>query len=76
MGKLTTHVLDTANGVPGSGIALVLYGLDGGRRELLSTRTNRDGRCDQSLLEGETLVAGRYELVPRPGRDTARAALR
>lgn len=63
MGRLTTHVLDTANGRPGVGIAVTLYRLDGGRRELLRTLTNHDGRCDQPLLQGEAFEAGSYELV-------------
>lgn len=63
MGRLTTHVLDTANGTPGEGIAVSLYRIDGERREILHTRTNRDGRCDRPLLEGESFEAGRYELV-------------
>ncbi len=63
MGRLTTHVLDTANGRPGTGIAVTLYRLDGGRRELLRTLTNHDGRCDQPLLQGEAFETGSYELV-------------
>lgn len=63
MGRLTTHVLDTANGRPGTGIAVTLHRLDGGRRELLRTLTNHDGRCDQPLLQGEALEAGSYELT-------------
>ncbi|WP_295008887.1 hydroxyisourate hydrolase [uncultured Dechloromonas sp.] len=63
MGKLTTHVLDTANGTPGEGIAITLYRIDGERREILHTQTNHDGRCDRPLLEGEALVAGTYELL-------------
>ncbi len=63
MGRLTTHVLDTANGRPGQGIAVTLFRLDGGRRELLRTVTNDDGRCDRPLLEGEAFEAGTYELV-------------
>lgn len=59
MGKLTTHVLDTANGKPGEGIALRLYRIAGERQELLRTQTNDDGRCDKPLLEGEALVAGK-----------------
>ena len=63
MGKLTTHVLDTANGRPGKGIALRLYRLDGERRELRCAVTNEDGRCDAPLLEGDALQRGEYELV-------------
>ena len=64
MGKLTTHVLDTANGRPGAGIKVELFALTGDtRRALKTTLTNNDGRCDQPLLEGDALVAGEYELV-------------
>jgi len=64
MGKLTTHVLDTANGRPGAGIKVELFALAGDtRRALKTTVTNSDGRCDEALLEGGALVAGEYELV-------------
>ncbi|SIT38995.1 5-hydroxyisourate hydrolase [Paraburkholderia ribeironis] len=64
MGKLTTHVLDTANGRPGAGIKIELFALAGDtRRALKTTTTNDDGRCDEPLLEGDALVAGEYELV-------------
>ncbi len=67
MGKLSTHVLDTAHGRPAAGVAVELYALDdadGGARTLVaSAATNADGRCDRPLLEGEALRAGRYELV-------------
>ena len=63
MGRLTTHVLDTARGKPGAGLAITLFRLDGGRRELLRTLTNQDGRCDAPLLEGAAFEQGRYEIV-------------
>jgi len=64
MGKLTTHVLDTANGRPGAGIRIELYALAGDARRLLTTAlTNRDGRCDAPLLEGADFAAGEYELL-------------
>jgi len=65
MGKLSTHVLDTAHGRPAAGVAVALYRVDdSGERTLLrDARTNADGRCDGPLLEGDALVAGRYELV-------------
>jgi 5-hydroxyisourate hydrolase len=61
MGRLTTHVLDTARGKPAAGIRIELYGADG--TKLAETRTNADGRTDAPLLEGERLRAGAYELV-------------
>lgn len=63
MGRLTTHVLDTATGKPGAGIALTVYRLDGERRQVAQTVTNHDGRCDQPLLEGAALQVGKYEIV-------------
>lgn len=64
MGRLTTHVLDTARGVPGAGIGVSVFRVDGTQRQLLSsTVTNQNGRCDEALLEGAALTAGVYELV-------------
>jgi len=64
MGKLSTHVLDTAQGKPGAGVQVELYALDGAQRTLLKREfTNADGRCTAPLLEGEALRVGQYELV-------------
>jgi 5-hydroxyisourate hydrolase len=64
MGKLSTHVLDTAQGKPGAGVKLELYAVEGGQRRLIKEdATNGDGRCNAPLLEGEQLKAGQYELV-------------
>ncbi len=61
-GRLTTHVLDTANGRPAAGIPIELARLDGEARDVLtSVTTNGDGRTDKPLLE--ELSAGTYELV-------------
>jgi len=62
MGKLTTHVLDTARGRPGAGIGVRLYAMENGRHLVASTTTNADGRTDAALIEGETFRAGVYEL--------------
>jgi len=63
MGRLTTHVLDTAHGVPGRGVALNLYRIvDNSRKLLHSAQTNADGRCEQPLLDGAALQSGVYEL--------------
>jgi 5-hydroxyisourate hydrolase len=64
MGRLTTHVLDTAHGTPAAGMAITLLRRDGeGHVPVLSTTTNADGRCDAPLLDGGALVSGRYRLV-------------
>ncbi|MFT3807494.1 hydroxyisourate hydrolase [Arenimonas sp.] len=63
MGKLSTHVLDTANGRPAAGVSIALYRCEGeGRHSLGRYVTNADGRCDAPLLEGAALQAGSYEL--------------
>ena len=62
MGKLTTHVLDTAQGKPGAGIPVKLFSLENGRHLVATSVTNDDGRTDQALLEGDTYRPGVYEL--------------
>ena len=63
MGYLTTHVLDTAGGCPGSDIPVTLYRVTEERQLITQVTTNSDGRCDQPLMEGEAFTAGVYELV-------------
>ena len=63
MGRLTTHVLDTARGCPGEGIRIECYRVDQGRELVTEAVTNSDGRCDAPILEGEAFTAGSYELV-------------
>jgi 5-hydroxyisourate hydrolase len=67
MGILTTHVLDTANGRPGAGMAIDLYRIADDREHLGRTTTNGDGRCDQPLLQGDGFRVGEYELVFHAG---------
>lgn len=64
MGKLTTHVLDTMNGVPGESIQIDLYRIDGDSQTKIKTvTTNFDGRTDAPVLEGEEFVVGKFQLV-------------
>ena len=64
MGKLTTHVLNIAEGVPAAGMRIELRALREGSDAPPSTsRTNADGRCPAPLLEGAALRAGRYSLT-------------
>lgn len=63
MGKLSTHVLDTASGKPAANMRLQLFWLSGEvRRMLRDTHTNADGRTDTPLMSGN-LNTGTYELV-------------
>ncbi|HEX8322588.1 MAG TPA: hydroxyisourate hydrolase [Tepidisphaeraceae bacterium] len=61
MGRLTTHVLDTAHGQPAADLRIDLFR---GRDTVAAAtvRTNADGRCDKPLLEGDALTPGTYRL--------------
>ena len=61
MGKLTTHILDTARGCPGAGIAIRLYEGDGVTK-IAEALSNNDGRCDAPLLDGPRFRTGTFEL--------------
>ncbi|MBP9047982.1 MAG: hydroxyisourate hydrolase [Tabrizicola sp.] len=64
MGRLSTHVLDTAKGKPAAGVKIMLYRISGqSHRKVKEVVTNADGRTDGPLLEGVALEAGIYELV-------------
>ncbi|HEX4661488.1 MAG TPA: hydroxyisourate hydrolase [Streptosporangiaceae bacterium] len=62
MSAVTTHVLDTARGVPAAGIQVWLEQVSGaGRREIARTRTGYDGRA--AGLGPQRLPPGTYRLV-------------
>jgi len=61
MGRLTTHVLDTAAGRPAAGLKIELF-RQGEHSPLKTIHTNADGRADAPILEGTALEAGTYEL--------------
>jgi 5-hydroxyisourate hydrolase len=61
MGRITTHVLDTAAGRPAAGLKVILTRVDGD--VLAETVTNADGRCEKPLLEGAAFEAGEYEIT-------------
>jgi len=73
MGRLPTHVLDTAQGRPGAGIEVTVYRIDGGRSRPASGFTNADGRTDRPLLEGAAFAQGVYEIVFGAGAYFARS---
>ncbi len=63
MGRLTTHVLDLVSGAPAGGMKIEVAALDGpARRTVLTTKTNRDGRPQGALLEGNEFTAGVWQL--------------
>src|SRR5690348_4385150 len=62
MASLTTHVLDTVHGRPAEGVTIELHSVvDGDRRLLTKTVTNKDGR-PRDPLSGSDLAPGVYEL--------------
>lgn len=67
-GYLTTHVLDTARGVPAAGLEVTLWRIEGDTRTALATKvTNADGRTDGPILPQEGFAVGVYELVFEAG---------
>ena len=65
MGKLSTHVLDTANGKPAKNIKIELYRVSDDAQNLLikTLKTNSDGRTDELLLDAATIEVGEYIIV-------------
>ena len=67
-GFLTTHVLDTARGVPAAGVLIELFSIEGDTRtSICSMSTNEDGRTDSQILPAADFVTGTYELVFHAG---------
>ena len=63
MGRLTTHVLDTASGRPAAGLTIELYRIGASPERLKVATTNADGRVDAPLLEGGEFSDNK---LPRP----------
>ena len=60
-GTFSTHVLDTARGIPAEGVGVSLYRLDGPQRTLVaSATTNADGRTG---IEFAQIDAGTFAIV-------------
>jgi len=76
MGRLTTHVLDTAAGRPAAGLQIELYRLGREAAPLMTVQTNSDGRVDAPLLEGAAFVPGTYELHFYVGEYLRRSGVR
>ncbi len=67
-GFLTTHVLDTARGVPAEGIEIMLYRVSGNsHKKLVTMVTNDDGRTDNPILPAGKFTTGQYELIFKTG---------
>jgi 5-hydroxyisourate hydrolase len=66
MGRLTTHILDTASGRPAAGLVVELWRVDAAHC-LNRITTNADGRMDGPVIEGAAFTTGIYELRFRAG---------
>ncbi len=67
-GYLTTHVLDTARGLPAEGMKISLYRVETMARSLVREMvTNDDGRTDGQILPKGEFREGVYELVFEAG---------
>ena len=62
MGRLTTHILDTAHGGPAQNVDIRLFLIGGSRELIVSAIINEDGRTSYFLLEDELMTTGTYEL--------------
>lgn len=68
-GWLSTHVLDTALGVPAEGLEIELWRMDGENWvHIVSKTTNADGRTDKPILDKQDFETGRYMLVFHAGQ--------
>ncbi|MEP0918575.1 hydroxyisourate hydrolase [Leptolyngbya sp. DQ-M1] len=66
MGKLTTHVLDTAHGCPAANLTIELWAIEPQTEQkthLKTVTTNADGRTDSPMLNESEIKVGTYELV-------------
>lgn len=67
-GFLTTHVLDTARGMPASGLTIALYQISGDdRAKIVEMVTNEDGRTESPILPTDRFETGTYELIFQAG---------
>ena len=62
MGRLTTHILDTAHGGPAPKVDIRLFSIGEARELVASAVSNDDGRTPHPLLEGDLMKSGTYEL--------------
>ena len=61
MAQLSTHVLDTARGIPAAGVLVEVRLV--GQETLATATTNAQGRTDTPLISRDRLERGVYELT-------------
>ena len=67
---ITTHVLDTARGIPAAGVKIEIHRVefDGTMELLKSSETNDDGRSAEVLVSTDELQEGIYQITFFIGR--------
>ena len=67
---ITTHVLDTARGIPAAGVKIEIHRVkfDGTMELLKSSETNDDGRSAEALVSTDELQEGIYQITFFIGR--------
>ena len=64
MSQITTHVLDTARGVPAQGITIKLHqNINQDWQEIGVGVTNNDGRVNDLIIDDTRLSPGSYKLT-------------
>lgn len=64
MGRLSTHVLDTATGRPAHGLRIDFSIIEAGATRLIKTiMTNTDGRTDAPLMQDQDMRTGEFEIL-------------
>lgn len=71
-GYLTTHVLDTALGLPAAGLKVELFSVQpsaqgDSKTKIVEMVTNHDGRTDSPIMPTADFKCGTYELVFHAG---------
>ena len=64
-GYLTTHVLDTARGLPAEGIKIDLFKITAEYAlvRIATGETNNDGRLSKPMLSGNDFCMGKYQIT-------------
>jgi 5-hydroxyisourate hydrolase len=61
MSGISLHAVDVAAGVPAEGMAVEVFALDGGCRQIAAGRLDAAGALDHPITRGDGIAAGQYE---------------
>ena len=67
-GGISIHAVDVANGVPGAGLEVHLWRIDGNRIEIASGTCEETGLLKHPVAEGVGVIRGLYEVEFGVGR--------